>query len=254
MAKKSESPEIRICTERNLTGEKVVAAAIKERADNVGGFAAGAPMALSEAAPAMAVVITKLWKPGRTLKISFLGAVDPVVKSKIQFYAAKWLEHANIKFSWVAKNGHIRISCKAGGSWSYVGTDALTIPMSKPTMNYGWLTPTTSDQEFSRVVVHEFGHALGAIHEHQHPSGGIPWDKPKVYAYYARQGWDQAQVDSNIFARYAANQLNMTSYDKLSIMHYAVPAELLTDPSKAVGWNTQLSANDKVLAKTVYPA
>lgn len=53
-------------------------------------------------------------------------------------------------------------------------------------MNYGWLYPDTPDQEYSRVVLHEFGHALGAIHEHQHPEAAIPWDKPKVYEYYAR--------------------------------------------------------------------
>jgi serralysin len=252
MAKKSADSEIRICTERNLTGEKSLAAAIKENPNNAGGFAGASPMALSDAAPAMAVVITKLWKPGRTLNISFIGKIDQTIVNKIKFYAAKWLEHANLKFRWVSKNGHIRISCKPGGSWSYIGTDALTIPQSQATMNYGWLTPTTSDTEYSRVVVHEFGHALGAIHEHQHPTAGIPWDKPAVYAYYARQGWDQAQVDNNLFAKYAASQMNSTAYDKLSIMHYAVPNEL-TIGDYEVGWNTQLSANDKVLAKRVYP-
>ncbi len=252
MVKKSKYPELRFCTERNLTGAKVVAAAIKERSDNAGGFAGPGAMALSGPAPEMAVVLKKLWKPGRTLKISFLGVVDSFVKAKIKEYAAKWLDHANLKFKFVSKDGDIRISTKPGGSWSYIGTDALTIPKSQPTMNYGWLTPTTTEAEFSRVIIHEFGHALGAIHEHQHPDGGIPWDKPMVYAYYARQGWDQAQVDNNIFAKYSFNQLNMTDYDKLSIMHYAVPEEL-TVGTYSVGWNTQMSANDRLLAARVYP-
>lgn len=253
MAKKSALDEIRICTERNLTGQKALAAAIKERPDNAGGLAGPAPLALGDAAPAMAVVLTKLWRPGRTLKISFIGAIDPVVKDKIKHYAGKWLEHANLKYNWVTQRGDIRISCKQGGSWSYIGTDALTIPKNQATMNYGWLTPQTGEDEFSRVIVHEFGHALGAIHEHQHPGVGIPWDKPKVYAYYARQGWDQAQVDINIFGKYSFDQLNLTEYDRLSIMHYAVPNEL-TIGDYEVGWNTVMSANDKVLAKRVYPA
>ncbi len=32
-----------------------------------------------------------------------------------------------------------------------------------------WLTPESSDDEIRRVVSHEFGHALGLIHEHQNP-------------------------------------------------------------------------------------
>jgi len=39
----------------------------------------------------------------------------------------------------------------------------------EPTMNYGWLKDDTDDVEYRRVVIHEFGHALGAIHEHQNP-------------------------------------------------------------------------------------
>jgi len=52
-------------------------------------------------------------------------------------------------------------------------------------MNFGWFDDNTSDSEFSRTVIHEFGHALGMIHEHQHPLAAIPWDKDKVYTYYA---------------------------------------------------------------------
>ena len=88
-------------------------------------------------------------------------------------------------------DAQIRISFKEEGSWSYLGKDALQIAAGKPTMNYGWLTPDSQDQEYSRVVLHEFGHALGAIHEHQAPGVTIPWDKTAVYAYYALQGWSK---------------------------------------------------------------
>ena len=245
---------IKICTELHVDSPKAIEAALKERSDNIVApmMAIGAPAGLANPAVEMAVVITKLWRAGRTLKISFVGTINPVVKQKIKDYAAQWLQHANLKFKFVSRGGDIRISTKPGGSWSYIGTDAKTIPANQATMNYGWLTAQSPDAEFSRVILHEFGHALGAIHEHQHPQGGIPWDKPKVYAYYAQQGWGQAQVDTNIFAKYGADQLNMTDYDKASIMHYAVPEEL-TVGTYSVGWNTILSANDKKLAKRVYP-
>lgn len=69
---------------------------------------------------------------------------------------------------------------KNDGSWSYIGTVAVSIDPVKPTMNFRWLTETTSNKEFSRVVKHEFGHALGCIHEHQNSVAAIDWPK-KMY-------------------------------------------------------------------------
>ena len=113
-------------------------------------------------------------------------------------------------------------------------------------MNYGWLEPTTSLREYQRVVRHEFGHALGMIHEHQNPAaaGQIPWDKPKVYAYYAQQGWIEDDVDYNIFDVYDEDTTNFTEFDPTSIMQYAIP-DSLTIGSYSVGWNTALSELDR---------
>ena len=61
----------------------------------------------------------------------------------------------------------------AGGSWSYIGTDASRIPLESFSMNLGFVDQST--------VMHEFGHALGLIHEHQSPfEGGFEWNKEEV--------------------------------------------------------------------------
>jgi serralysin len=204
-------------------------------------------------APLVAVLFRKAWQPGRTLKIAFLGEVHATVREKIIHFGNQWLEHVNLRFDFVeGAAGDIRISTAPGGSWSYLGTDALAIPRGEATMNYGWLRPNTPDAEYRRVVLHEFGHALGAIHEHQHPGAGIPWDREKVYQYYARQGWTRDQVDHNLFRRYSADQLNASTYDRESIMHYAVPNEL-TVGDWEIGWNTTLSELDKRHFRRLYP-
>lgn len=259
--------KIKNCAElsvpKDLRG-KAIEAALNEFSGNlllpgmmpmgVNSLAVSASNAMSM--PAITVITLKRWKPGRILKVRFLDNPPAVVKQKIQEYAKKWEKIVSVRFSFGnAPDAEIRITCTIGdGSWSYLGTDALTIPQSQATMNYGWFTPTTPEDEFSRTTLHEFGHALGATHEHQHPTAGIPWNRPAVYQYYqATQGWSKADVDFQIFAKYNKNLVNSSNYDKTSIMHYAIDKALLLDPKYAVDWNKKLSGVDKAFMKLMYP-
>ena len=204
--------------------------------------------------------VGKTWMPGRTLPVYFLDHVSPKLRDRIMETARKWSRHANIHFEETTnrEDSIIRIANYAGeGHWSYLGTDALTIPKSRITMNYDGYTidENTGQDEMDRVVIHEFGHAIGCPHEHFSPDVSIPWDKEKVYAYYWRtQGWSRAEVDAQVLRKYDMSQVSlMTTYDAESIMHYAVPADLLTDSSRAIDWNTKLSAGDKIGVAAMYP-
>jgi len=222
-------------------------AATNERVDNIRIVRLGRARA--------AVERLKLWENGRRLRVRFLDGVSDV-QSRVAVIAKEWEAVANLHLDFVASGAsEIRVSfAEQGFSWSAVGTDALTTASSEPTMNFGWLEPTTSLREYQRVVRHEFGHALGMIHEHQNPAaqGQIPWDKPKVYAYYAQQGWTHADVDSNIFDVYSEDSTNHTAFDATSIMEYAIP-DSLTIGSFAVGWNTALSTTDVEFMRRQYP-
>lgn len=258
-----EFAKIRACIDRTIPPQLIGEAltrAVNERPDNImrPSMTPGVGMALA-AVPRpvpMAVVATKLWKPGRTLRVSFLDRTSEVIRQKVEQFAHEWEQFANIRLQFGNDpNAEIRITGTLGiGSWSFLGTDALMTPPGQPTMNYGWFTDTTPDDEFSRTVLHEFGHALGAIHEHQHPEGGIPWDRPAALRFYMEtQGWTREEVEQQLFAKYDQDLLNMSSFDPESIMHYPVPAELLIDASRAVGFNRVLSEQDKVFVRRMYP-
>lgn len=226
-------------------------AATNERVDNIRVM----PLRDGGARSRAAVERLKLWENGRTLRVKFLDG-DSAVKAKVEAIAREWQTVANLTLRFVTSGAaEIRISfAEEGFSWSTVGTDARTVRSSEPTMNYGWLDADTSTREYQRVVRHEFGHALGMIHEHQNPAaaGEIPWDKPKVYAYYAQQGWSREDVDFNIFRTYREDLTNHTTFDPTSIMQYAVP-DSLTVGSFSIGWNTALSSIDEEFMRRQYP-
>jgi len=203
----------------------------------------------------MALLKGKLWKKGTTLTVKFLGG-DPAIQKKVEVMAKNWENFANIKFNFISDgDANIRVAFEPDGSWSYIGTDALGIPQNEPTMNYGWLETSTPDEEYSRVVKHEFGHALGCIHEHQNPAANIPWDRAAVYAYFTGppNNWTREQVDHNLFDRYSSNITNFTNLDPKSIMLYPIPAQFTTNHQAIGGRNNDLSDTDKSFIGTQYP-
>lgn len=252
-------PVIKTCIDRLLPHELLFhasRAALAENPDNAPGARSGMPGAGAsiDAPGALAALTGKLWQPGRTLRVRFLDG-DPAVQKRLEPYAQEWTKHANLHLAFGNDpNAEIRISFRLPGSWSYIGTDSLTIPRHQPTMNFGWLTPDTPDDEYARVVTHEFGHAIGCIHEHQNPSTNIPWNKEAVYDYYGGppNNWTKEQVDINLFTRYSADLTQFSAFDRESIMLYPIP-NAFTEGDFEVGWNRILSATDKRYIAKLYP-
>jgi len=110
-----------------------------------------------------------------------------------------------------------------------------------------------NNAELRRVVMHEFGHALGLLHEQSYP-GAVNWKKTdSVYKYYKEsQGWDKDKVDFNVFE--VSNQFytNGTTYDPKSIMHYSIQPWETTD-GYSVKNNLELSTGDKAIIGALYP-
>jgi serralysin len=247
------SDEVKVCIDQYLPEDQVIKASEVAIQENPLNKPTGPELEGLDDRE-LALLAGTMWENGRTLKVSFMdGETD--VQARVEPLAHIWSKYANIKFDF-GNHAHpeIRISFASRGSWSKAGTDALLVPDHKPTMNFGWLTPESPDADYERVVVHEFGHALGAIHEHQNPDAGIPWDEDKVYAYYTGppNNWSKAEVFHNLIRKYSESITKFSEFDEKSIMLYPIPNEH-TIGNYQVGWNRRLSAQDKKFIGEMYP-
>jgi hypothetical protein len=114
-------------------------------------------------------------------------------------------------------------------SWSCIGnqcTKGSYVPEINRniSMNIGWFTVG--------VVLHEFGHALGLVHEHQNPTTNpIKWDVNKVCNYFSGQPncWDGKTIDTNILNPDQIDDITGSQFDPKSIMLYSVNSYLTTN-------------------------
>jgi hypothetical protein len=206
----------------------------------------------------MALINQKMWPNGRTLTCRFLDG-DPAWQKKVCEKVVMWSQYANIAFNFISDgDADIRISFSAdAGSWSAIGTDCLVesyFPKYQPTMNFGWLRGDTADDEYERVVVHEFGHALGCIHEHQSPNETLSWNTDAVYRYFSGPPnyWSNADIDSNVLQKYSPEGITATRFDMDSIMLYQFDGSLFQD-GVGTPLNKHLSTSDTGMVSLMYP-
>ncbi len=150
----------------------------------------------------------------------------------------------------------VRIGFMRGdGSWSYVGRDVIDIASSpdERSMNLGWDISNDID-----TAVHEIGHTLGAPHEHQNPNAGIVWNEEAVYNALAQppNSWSREKTFHNIIRKIPINEVEGSTHDPNSVMHYPFGAGLILEPVEfrnGIDPAGGLSGKDKEFVKKFYP-
>jgi hypothetical protein len=201
------------------------------------------------------------------------GKVDPktLIRTIVEQRIAPLV---NLKFVFTTDitQSDIRILFKEGiGCSSIIGNSRRALKFSdgsvnsiqplgqpEPTMTYSWLDVST--------VLHEFGHAIGMIHEHSNPQNNpIQWNRPAVYCEYRKRnpGWTDEDIEKNVLEMYQSNQINGSEYDPASIMIYSFPKETkcddktmsltLNEPPLSINPNYKFSNSDIEIIKLMYP-
>lgn len=226
----------------------------------------------------------KRWTPGSTILVAFNGG-PPALHKAIAEQASLWSKYANIKLDfgfnpatgtyrrWSTSDtervAHIRIGFSDIGYWSLIGTDSVA----------SFALPNTASMNFEKfadqwpllngrwktVVQHEFGHALGLHHEHQHPrcAEEFRWQpgpngEPDVYKVFKDWlNWDAAGVNVNLRAVSGTEADISKVPDRKSLMFYAMPAQAYmkgaASPCFIPAENPSISKMDGLAMQLAYP-
>lgn len=192
----------------------------------------------------------------KVLKIYFVDLVDTTVINTLLGLTRKWSAVSGIKFKQtnLTSDSDIRVAFRQGGGYrSIVGSLADSLKATgnnSPTM---WLADLDkqSQEEFARVVLHEFGHAIGLLHELQSRNSPINWDSAKVYAYFRKvYKLSEKLVNEQVLTPVKFGEA--TAFDPHSIMIYAIPDSLMKN-HPTIDWPADLSSTDRRKIKLIYP-
>lgn len=218
------------------------------------------------------------WQPSETIKICFRSGTQKARARVVQF-ASEWMRYANLKLDFGDPNSPracqgdnheaIKIdfmnSGPKAGYWSIIGTNSRKADHSLnlsylgedelPKNKAGQSMPLA---EARRLVLHEFGHALGLFHEHQSPRSGCAaeYEEEAVFAFGALRGWPPDRTIMNFKQLAESPEFNATEIDRKSIMHYSLPPWIFKAREKSPCWvpaNFELSERDKSFMARVYP-
>jgi hypothetical protein len=235
---------------------------------------------------ALAIIRDKLkWNPGTSITVCFSTLGNREVKQSVANITAEWERYGNVRFDFGQEPNYrqcaprdgvkIRVNLLAAGNSSLVGIEAEGKDLSNQnTMFFAEVdTATPKTARFRWLVLHEFGHALGLVHEHQHPhrtcmaqlNGDVVqkefgWNDTEYVIAMQRLDISSVRESSGFFytgVLSGKERVTHTTYDSDSVMNYDLKRTYFnTDPPGSCyhdAVRTEPSAYDKAIIQRAYP-
>lgn len=219
-----------------------------------------------------------VWPPSfAKLRVCFLGGSD-ATNASVANVASTWNQVAQLSLKLdfgnaqkprrcgQGRDSQIRVSYDKPGFWSLLGQYSIVYAaQEEASLNLEGMDQVDPNVllagEYKGVILHEFGHAFGMLHEHQSPvatcANEFNWDFIFKYLSGPPNNWDEETIKFNLVP-YGGDDLMMTSFDPQSIMLYSFPAEYYLAGAKSNCYigssNIDISGADKATVEYMYPA
>ncbi|KAG6374201.1 hypothetical protein JVT61DRAFT_4855 [Boletus reticuloceps] len=185
------------------------------------------------------------------MKDAVINSIKKERAEKLEDKRETWEHWANISFKEVEfGEADIRVGFdKRDGSWSRIGRNANKYK-GEVTLNLGRIgaRPEPNDNDFG-TILHEFGHALGLLHEHQSPLRGSDVSRKiqRQAGAYSRRAGSKQLVEDQMTSEVSQGSISILSaFDPCSVMMYQIDG--VTERP-----NNKLSRLDKAFITLYYP-
>ncbi|KAJ2969855.1 hypothetical protein NUW58_g9874 [Xylaria curta] len=218
--------------------------------------------------PSLALVAdtSLFWGKKRPLTVSFLDSCSTSsftheqVKDLIKASAEDWTRGTSLCFRFLDSDdphpdrADVRISFRKNGNYSVVGT--TFVEFGQPTMNLGFRGDVTETQ-ITRGALHEFGHALGFLHEHSSPNCPLRLNREVIKKHFENRPPEGISindfVDNNFFLKLEGERgIEASPFDEYSIMMYKIQPGW-NDGGQSIGGSASLSETDMEMVRKWYP-
>jgi hypothetical protein len=213
---------------------------------------------LPHLADGLAMLRGSFWPLGYTLKVAFKPSPTEI-QDRVMAHARRWSEFGDVDFAPVALRMtpgayDVLVGFDQPGYWSMVGTGSRQVPIGESTLNLeDFDSGQMPESEWTRVVCHEVGHALGALHEQQRGAVIARLNPAAVIAEFRRtQGWSEEEIRQQILTPMNEAEVIEGPEDDYSIMMYSFSPSLTYDGKGIVG-GKDITEYDKLVFSTVYP-